>query len=92
MSLGLSDQVQFIYKWGRGVSQGSLGLLSSGCRLRESSTRRGNIWDRRSRSCLDLESEVFVSGRMGCVGTGCVDLGTEKPLSSPSTPSFYYRS
>lgn len=53
---------------------------------------QGNAWDRRSRSCLDLEPEVFVLGRMGCVWTGSVDLSTEKPLSSLSALSFFYMS
>lgn len=98
MSLGLSNLVQIIYKWGRGVPQGSSVLLSCGCCLRESGTRRGcagtrgNVWDRRSRSRLDLESEVLVCGRAGCAWTGSVALGAEKPLSSLSALSFYLRS
>lgn len=73
-------------------------LLRSGCYLKESSTRcehtvtLGNAWDRRFRSSLDLEPEVFVPGRMGCAWTSSVDLSTEKPLSSLSALSFYYRS
>lgn len=43
-----------------------------------------NLWDGRSRSCLDLESKHFVSERVGWVWAGSVALRVGKLFSSLS--------
>lgn len=39
-----------------------------------------DVWDRISKSSLDLQSREFVSGRMGCVWDSSVGLSAEQPL------------